>query len=189
MNSRNVLFLATALGALALICGCQPPDMSAMQPPDRPTELDKLNMFVGSWRGETEMHMPGSDETMHTVGHSQSQWAADGWVLLEKYSAEIGEDHEINGVGVWWWDPQARKYRMWWHDDSGTVSTGTATYDENTHTWKMHGKSKSLYKHYSTIHKGTITMLDEDTMQWEHAEYGPLGLKKYFELSGTSHRK
>ncbi|MCK4343542.1 MAG: hypothetical protein KAY37_17655 [Phycisphaerae bacterium] len=67
--------------------------------------------------------------------------------------------------------------------------TGTATYDEDTKTWHTKAKTRYLTTGETTVSEGTAKMVDDNTLEWQHAEWDSWKLKKYFEMKGTSRRK
>lgn len=193
----NRLWVAGA-GSLALLAaalaGCQQPriDISEMmKAPPRPAELARLDRFVGTWEGQAEMSAPGSDKVVTSNGVNTVSWEADGWVLVEHLEVEMGQEGgKMTGVGLWTWDPQARKYRTWWFDNYGAVNQGTASYDEGSDTWRMKGKAHYAGRGKTTAYEGTSRMIDDDTITWEYTEWAsPWKLNKLMHIKGTSHRR
>lgn len=183
--------LIVATGALALFAtGCQPKDMNMeemMKPPPRPAELDLLNMWVGEWEGEMQMTMPGSDEVMNGTGTSSSRWAVDNRAVIEDFTGTMGESGNYHGHGIWTWDAKAKRFRGYMVSNFGEWGEMTARYDEETKTW--HFKGKNHTPDGTSVSEGTATMVDDNTMKWEHTEWDGLKLVKYMEMSGTSRRK
>src|SRR5262245_15946328 len=64
-------------------------DMSAMQPPARPAELDMLNSWVGTWTSTGEMK--SGDKVMNSTGTSTISWELDNRVLVERATGTIPE--------------------------------------------------------------------------------------------------
>ncbi|MFQ5413152.1 MAG: DUF1579 family protein [Phycisphaerae bacterium] len=178
-----------ALGGLAGTA-CMPTmtieDLKAMRP-ERPPELDRLNMFVGHWEGTGEARMAGLDQVLKSTGTSDITWEADRSALLERGDYEMEGLGNMKGLGLWTYDPKARKYRNAWVDSFGGLGTGTCTYNEKTGTWKMRVKSHGPMG--TTIGEGTVRFPDENTMSWTWREWDPLHLVKVFDMTGTSKRK
>lgn len=186
MMHRHVSIAVGVLVLGAVLTGCQKPSMEdMMKPPPRPAELDRLAMFVGTWEGQGEMKMGGSDEVQVGKGVSTVKWDADNWVLIERGTFTMG-DQTHTGVGVWTWDAPAKKYRLYWFDSHGGTGLGTATYNEAANTW--HVKYKGRYGKMTTVGEGTTKIVD-DTMEWTFTEWDAWKLNKFMEMKGTSKRK
>ena len=186
--------LVTGMTALLMagLVGCQQPevDMSEMmQPPTRPAELDRLDMFLGTWEGSFDMKMAGMDEAMTSTGTNTVTWEADDWVLVERMESSMGDEGTMKGIGLWTWDAKAKKYRTWWFDNYGGVYTGTARYDEDEAKWHMTFKTSYSATGAKTVGEGTSKMLSDGTMEWNYTEWDSLRLKKIMEGKGISRRK
>ncbi len=168
MNRR--LVSSTLLVSLAgvLLTGCMPKmtieDMKNLKP-QRPPELDKLNAFVGRWSGTSQMEMAGIDEVITGSATSEVKWDGDGWFLVDKYQASMGDAGEMNAIGVWTYDPQSKKYRTFWADNTGGTGAGTIRHDEKTGTWKFNAKSRGGPMG-RTVGKGPMKFVDDKTMEW-----------------------
>lgn len=185
--------MSVALVVGATLClslaGCQQPrlDEMMMQPP-RPAELDRLNAFVGTWEGTSEMKLVGSGETMQSTGTSTVAWEADQWLLVERFEDTLGtQEAKYAGLCIWSWDAGAGKYRLDFFDNFGGGGSGTATYDEAQKTWRM--AVKTNYGGQSGWSVGTAKFTDPDTMEWEHTQWDSLKLTKQVEMKGTIRRK
>lgn len=179
--------LAFALFMPCLV-GCVPKmtvEMIRDHKAERPPELDALQAFHGQWKSTGEARFHGMENPLPTTGTSTALWEADGWYLVERSNFTMGEDvSEGQGIGVWTYDPKIKKYRNWWFDSMGSNGDGTSTYDAETKTWTMHATSHSADG--SSTGKGTIKLIDENTMEWTWTEY--VGLTKFMEIKGTSTR-
>ena len=193
---KNVNALSRTL--LVLLCfglvGCQTDfDMAEMAAKQRarPAELDQLEPFIGNWSSTTECKMMmGSSDAMQGTGTGKNEWAVNKRYLVGHMTADMGgEMGSMNGVEVWTWDPSIRKFRTWWFDDWGTNGRGTAKYDEKSDTWRMRGKIHNTVEGRNTTFRGSVKMVDNDTMEWTWAEYYGLGLFKFLEMTGTSKRQ
>lgn len=191
--TRTRLAGASMIALLAVILiGCQQPQTDLaelMKAPERPAELDHLNMFVGRWEGTGEIAVPGSDESMTSKGVSTAAWDADNWLLVERSACSVGDDAMVTGLTIWTWDTKARKYRLHAFDNYGYTATGTATYDDETKTWHIKGKSHSAVTGETSLGEGKIKIVGDDTMEWDWAEWDTWKLRKLIEVMGTSRRK
>lgn len=178
--------------ALLAAAGCQqgpPKGMSMedmMKPPPRAAELDRLESLVGNWEGTGECKMGGSNETIATRGSNTVRWDCEKRVLVEHWEGEMGEGNKMRGIGIWTWDPEVKKYRMWWFDNFGGTGEGLATYNDSTRTWTMQAKSKSPMG--KTAGKGTVKMVDNNTMNYTWEEWNSWKTQKMMEMNGTSKR-
>lgn len=190
MNAARLLSIAGMCLFVTALLGCQQPKMEDMlKAPERPAELDQLNMFVGKWVGAGELTMPGSDEVVTAKGQSTASWAAGGWVLIEEAEETVGDEGITKGVAMWTWDPKAKKFRTAWLNDHGEISHGTATYDAATRTWHMRGEGHNPYTGVCSIGEGTARFVDDHTLEWSYTAWGPWKLKKLAEMKGTSRRQ
>ncbi|MGB0715489.1 MAG: hypothetical protein ACPGXK_06405 [Phycisphaerae bacterium] len=193
MFSKKVVSLFS-LGLFGIVLtGCMPDmtleEMKTMMDEEmkRPSELDKLDMFVGNWSGDGEatFHMKES-RTIKFTGNSSMKWGGDGWYLVDEFDGNMEIFGKHVGLNVWTYDPGSKSYRTTWFGNGGQSGSGVAKYDEEKNIWTMNGKTESSW---GTMNgKGTMKFTDKDTMVWEWTEFGPFG-SKVMEMKGTSHRK
>lgn len=188
MTKTLTLKFALMVSLAGMLTGCMP-DMANMEmAPQRPPELELLNPFVGTWTGEMEMAMPGSDEAMKMTGTSESKWEGDGWYLVNTMVADMGEMGSMKAIETWVYDPGSKLFRTTWADNVGGFGTGTTRYHKATDTW--HAKTKGYNPMFgNTTGKGTMNFVDDNTVTWDWAEYTMFGLKKITQMSGTNRRK
>jgi hypothetical protein len=189
-TTASTLCLATMM--LATLVGCQQPktDLSEMmKPPERPAELDRLEMFVGTWKGVAEMSVPGSDEVMTSKGVETMGWDADKWLLVSHFEYGAEGESPTRGVAIWTWDPRAGKYRVWTFDNHGYCEEGSATYDEDTGIWRFKTKSRSQVTGREFSGEGKLKMADDSTMDWDWTVWDGWKLRKLFEMKGTTRRQ
>ncbi|MEE9295507.1 MAG: DUF1579 family protein [Phycisphaerae bacterium] len=189
LTFRGVMVLT----AVAALSGCQPTefDMAEMAAKQKaiPAEMKQLEVFLGKWTSTTETKMFGSDEVMKGSGTSEVKWELGGRYLVGHMTADMGEWGSMEGVDVWTWDPSIKKYRTWWFDDWGMTGSSTATYDPKTRTFRIKGRGRNTLDGSTTVNKGMVTIVDDNTMEWSWAEYDALGLVKHFEMTGTEKRQ
>lgn len=190
MTKRNTLRNATLVLVCATLTGCMPKmtieEMKAAMP-QRPAELDHLNAFVGQWESETEVTMAGIEDVIKSQGTSDIQWHGDKWFLVGHSSFNMGDCGEATGIETWMYDVKSKKFRTTWTDSMGSISMGTARYDEKTKTWHM--RAKGYDPDGTTTGKGHIKMLDDNTMEWTWTEYTMGGLMETMKMTGTMRRK
>jgi len=186
---RSVGTFALGVAAVALT-GCMPKmtmeDLKNTKV-ELPPELDKLAAFAGKWESTGEVKIGWLDEVLKTTSTSTASWECDGALLVERGEFEMQELGKMSMIAISTYDPKSKKYRSWMFDSFGSCTTGTATYDEPTRTWKMKGKGRGAWG--NTFSRGTVTMLDDDTAEWTFTErYGSIFAKPW-EFKGTSRRK
>ncbi len=173
--------------------GCMPKldveSLKAMQPA-RPPEMDRLGGFIGKWEGSGEIRMAVLTEVLPTTGVSTNAWDCDGRCMLEHDEYEMGDLGSVSDVSVWTWDPKGKVFRIHRFDSIGGVAVGTADYHEKSQTWRL--KSKTQTPWGAMVSRGTVKMVDEDTLEWTWDEWPAwdwLGLFKIAEMKGTNRRR
>lgn len=184
---------------LGLVGGCAQPQWP-MEPPQKPgpaPEMAKLGRMVGSWSGTAEIVSPspeamkemmpeGSDEMPSSfAGGWKTGWALGGMFLYGHGWHEMGEEQKVNYFEYWTWDPKAKKYRTWFFSDWGESGRGWATFDPDGDTIRMKAHWHDA-QGASKRGEGTMTFVDNDTIDWTWSERGPMGK---MEFKGTSKRK
>lgn len=198
MTRRLSAFALSCACSFAVLAGCSQQqqgmnnmDPSAMQPPPRPAELDQLNPWVGKWETTAEMTMPDGKK-MTGTGSSESAWDLDKRVVIERSTFSMGEMGTMQGMGIFTYCPVTKKFKTAWFSSMGEASMGTMWWDEAKKCWCMKANYISPMTGEPTEFTGTITMPDNNTMNWEMTEstVGFLGMKtKCWEGKGVSKRK
>jgi hypothetical protein len=155
---------------------------------ERPAELDHLDMFVGDWEFTAEKHAADSDKVETATGTDSYRWACNRWVLVDEWEGTAEGEH-FEGLMVWTWDPQWKKYRYWGFYPNGATDRGTATYDEEAKAWHFKGKSTNRLTGKTKVGEGTLKCEDEDTISIKACSWGPWKLKKLAEAKGELRRK
>lgn len=176
------------VAGLATGCSQQKMSMENMKAPERPKELDKLDFFVGTWTGTSEMKMPGSDKPMTGTGTATYSWDLDRRFLVMRGEYDMGQMGKMSMMSLHTWDPSAKKYFGWGFDSWGMTGTTTMTYDEAAKTWKMWTKGTDC-QGQSTVGEGTIKVIDPGTMEMSFAEWDSWKLHKKMEMKDTSKKK
>ena len=195
--TRGMKLLIGMMGlSISLMSGCSDLKMGAadkgeMKPPERPKALDRLEVLVGNWEGTMEMKMAGSPEVMKATGTNSINWACDKWVLMEHFEANMGEAGKMSGIGMWAWDAKKQAFRIWWADNSGSISEGSASYNEADKSWTHQGSGDNPMLGKRTYGQGTSRFTDDNTMEWTWKEWDNSFKwgKPVMEMSGTNHRK
>jgi hypothetical protein len=188
MKTTRFLFVPTVMGLLLAVgCTASKVDLSVIQRPSRPAELDAYNAFVGSWTWEAEMVVPDADNSAWS-GTAEWSWTLDNRCLVGKMISK--SDHaEFEAEGVWSWHPKSRKYIWWMFNNWGYPQEGTAKYCAKSKSWRMPYKSVGLDGSTSYGRYG-LTVVDDNTIDWDVEEWAdPLHMFKKLELKGTYRRK
>ncbi len=192
MTPRKTMSYLAAACSLALILGCQQPagDMMAEGPPPRPAELDQLNDWAGTWNGTGEMimHTPKGEQKMTTTGKETAKWVCDNRVLMSEMEYDMGDMGKMTGISIATYDKNSKKFRSYWFDSMGTVGHGEMWKDPSTGMWMMKTKGTDPMSGDATSGKGTVKMLDPNTMEWTFTEYDGWGFNKKVEMKGTSRK-
>ncbi len=181
------------VGAMALflgaVAGCQKPNMDElMRAPARPTELDQLNDWVGTWEGNFEMIVQGEDKVRTMKGISTFRWGTNRWVLTEHSEGSAG-DNRFVGDGMYTWNASAKRFEFYSVNDHGEIETGTGRYDAGKQMWYMTASATDTVRGGTHNSEGTLRMPDKNTMEFDFAAWGPLHLSKVVEMKGTAKRK
>ena len=192
MKRAQMMTLGLVSMCMVVLVGCQPSEeeMATMfDQPTRPVELDRLEGWVGTWKADVEVQMPGSDEVITSTGQNTFKWAGDKWMLAENWEHQMGENSTMKGVSLIWWDNNSKKYRMSFTDNYGGHGRASMTYNEETGVWKIKGKAKEGKTGSKTVNKGTMKFVNPSTIEWVWEEYDGTGLFKTFTVTGTSKRQ
>ena len=187
INNARQFMMAAAISLVPL--GCIP-KMTIEQirefQPEKPQELDRLNMFLGDWETTGTIKLAMLDEPFATSGRNKAAWSLDGHVLEDVADLDMGPFGRVSGKTLWTWDPAMGKYRMWWFDTLGETSEVVATFNERTQTWRMKAAGQKYGRR--TSGRGTIRRIDENTLEWTWNEASASGLITFARMRGTSRR-
>lgn len=185
-----------AVCSLALIAGCedQKAHMAEMGQAKPGPELAKLNRMVGTWTGTAEIVKPTREEMMKHMpkgmpmpaekmqGGGTWSWMPGGMVLKCEGWHEMSPGMRVNMVEFIGWNPREREYWMGFVGDNGEHGVGEMKIDGNT----MSSEGKSCDAQGNSSHgKGTMTWVDDNTMNWTWTEWGPMG---EMQMKGTSRK-
>lgn len=138
---QSIRFVALAAAALTL-AGCKTSldgpmnEVEIMRRGERAPELDRLNVFVGSWEGVAEQTEIETGRTTRFQGTSVITWEAGRTALLER--SELVRDGEPEShLAVTVWDARHGVYRFWKFDSTGTVVEAESwNYDDAAGLWR-----------------------------------------------------
>lgn len=172
----------------SLLAGCaeQKMDMSAMKPPARPAQLDKLEGFAGNWTSSAEMCMGGKN--MKMTGSSTIAWDCDKRVLVERATNEMEGMGKSSEMVIYSWDSDKCEYMVAYFSSMGEGNVGYMKWDEKKGAFMMRGKGKNPMTHQTTIFEMEMRMPDNNTMTFSWSEWDGLHMKKMGEGKGTAKR-
>lgn len=190
MIKPRLLWSGLAAVSACILTGCMPSmtieEMKAMMP-ERPVELDRLNVFAGTWEGTGDATMLGVDKVLKSSATSEGHWEGDDWYMVIRSVMDMDEFGGMKALETWTYDPHCEIYRSTWVDSMGSIGTGTTRFNENTNTWHMRAKSHGPMGK-STM-KGWVRIIDDNNMEWVWSSHVFFGLIKTMEMKGTSTRK
>jgi hypothetical protein len=192
-------FLLVSLFALGLVAGCAQPQpmMGEMKKPSPAPELAKLQPWLGSWAGVAEMVSPIPNEMQKAMpegskekskgmpGAEKVEWTLGGMALKSEGWYEICEGKRANYVHYVAWDAKAKKYHGWSLTDWGETSESWMTVDANGKVFHMTEKGMDA-EGRPTAGEGTVTLVDDKTMEWTYTANTPQGK---VQLKGTSKKQ
>lgn len=176
-------------GALVCTTGCIPKmtveEIRQFQP-ERPAELDRLDMFLGEWETNGTIEMAMLDEPITTSGRNRAEWTLDRHIVEDHADLDMGPFGRMQGKTLWTYDPAIGKYRMWWFDTLGETSEVVATFDERRDMWRMKARGQKYGR--QTSGRGTIRRIDANTLEWTWDEASASGLIRFAKMRGISRR-
>lgn len=189
-SSRKACLNLSVLSALTLIVtGCQmtPIDVSQLQRPDRPGQLEAYDAFVGQWTWEATMgNAEGAGKQWH--GTAEWNWTLDKRVLEGKISAASGST-EYEAKGFWSWHPTSHRYIWSMINNWGYPQSGKASYDQVNRRWRMDYVSVGL-DGTTSFGRHILTVTDSNTIDWNLHEWAdPLHLIPKMSMTGVYKRK
>jgi hypothetical protein len=101
----------------------------------RPTELERLNMFIGRWLTEGETVGGREGPAMQIVASDVYEWAPGGRFVMHPAYGRIG-DVGVGGLEIIGNDPVTGQYRTYFFDSQGNIITETLSYRDGTWTWQ-----------------------------------------------------
>lgn len=190
MRIRGARWLLSLMAVIPL-SGCMSGSMDAdaWTQPARASELDALQPLVGKWKAEYEMKIAGSDEVIRSTGTNEISWGIGNRYLVESMTVDMGEGKQMQGMGLWTWDPKAKRFRTWWNDDWTGYGQGSAKYCADCRCFCFKGQSHNMAMGMSTVGSGCMQLVDDNTMKWCWKERIPWTPFTIMEMCGTSRRQ
>lgn len=183
-----------AVIGLAVLAGCAPKEftietMREMCPP-RPTELDMLDVLVGTWDMTGQMK-PADDKSkpLTMKGTMKWEWDMDKRLLVGRFEGKVENEIVMNALEIWTWDPSKEKFMMYWQGGYGHIGKGHAKWDSAKREFRMTAKGRDLNSGMEFSGKGHMRFTDDRTIEMIWNDYDSLGLFKMFEHSGVAKKR
>lgn len=152
----------------------------------RPPQLEALSQLEGRWTTSGTVEFIGMDEPIQTEGSTEARWECDGRILVDRSSYSMGPLGQMTGVSIWTWDDARNRYSISWFDSFGETATGHGRYDEATRTWHFQTKGRSSL--CDIFAKGTIRVVDADTLEWTYDQWDSWRIMRFSKMYGKSER-
>lgn len=179
-----------------LAVGCMKPEPEMMGPPKKPSQPPEMKVFaplIGTWTGTAEMiepsaeemkkHMPpGSPEPQMTyAGGGTYKWDINDLYVHAEGWHDMGEGEKAHYHELIGWNPVKKMYHSWYVSDYGERGDGwmTASADGMKFTVKTSGLGMGGKPAKG---EGTMTIVDDNTVEWTWTENGAMGRMK---MKGT----
>lgn len=182
---RGSIVFSAALAAAG--CSIRHVDISSLERPARPAELDAFNDFVGSWTWTANV-VEGDETGSAWSGTATWEWILDQRCLQGRITSRSGQT-EFDSSGIWSWNPKTHRYAWWMFNSWGYPQAGSAKYDGAKKHWTMNYKGTGLDGSHSHG-RYEMTVVDKDTLHWRMVEWADwMHLIKKVEMAGTYKRK
>jgi hypothetical protein len=189
MKPGNAIGFCLATTVLLTGFGCQQPDEKIAMDTTRPAELDYLDVWTGHWRVSTEVQL-ADGETPRTATFDDSyRWVCNRHALINEWTGKTPDGDE-EGIGLWTWDPEKKRYRIWQVDSQGTMVTGTVARDANGKTWNFEGTAQNTITGKLRTFEATANMTSDNTIRYVGKSWHDAWkLNPRSEFTGTARRK
>jgi serine/threonine protein kinase len=124
--------------------------------PTRPEEMTVLYQLVGEWRNEITVSVAGPDTKVETVRVKAEPIL--GGRFIEKF--ETNEATGASDYTLVWFDTDAKRYRSWFFNHTGSVTEFTGTWDEAAKTLTWNSPDGRL--------EGRWTFKSDDLSEYRH---------------------
>ncbi len=122
INRRVALGLAASIPGMLKVHAAVAAPTEARLPADNP-----MHRYIGSWRGEVTVQIPGKETSRYTQDN------AFAWTLGGRFMEERGTDSNGGSfAGIWAFDPKTNKYSAhYFIAPSGDVAVLAHTWDQS----------------------------------------------------------
>ena len=92
--------------------GAPPPDL----------ELQRLEPLVGTWRAEEHTQDSVLGPGVPVTSAESSHWLEGGYFLVQTYETSFGDEPTQTGVNYWYYDCEAKRFRIIFFSNNGPFS-------------------------------------------------------------------
>jgi hypothetical protein len=160
-------------------------EIQAMRPP-RPAELDLLEPLVGEWEVNGVARIAGLEEVIQLAGTSSAKWDADRTHMIDTSYTSMPGMGGLTGTMLWVWDHRGGHFRILRVDGYPVSAVGKARFAEEDMTW--HLAMNVRLPELNAYARGTIKIVDDNTLHWTWREWDSLMLVELADMKGTSNR-
>ena len=89
-------------------------------PPD--PELKRLEPLIGTWHAEEKTEAGVLGPGVPVRNDESCEWLEGGYFLVQTYEAVFGEDPPQKGINYWFYDSEARKFRIIFFSNNGNFT-------------------------------------------------------------------
>jgi hypothetical protein len=101
----------------------------------RPSELDRLDAFIGRWITEGQTIAEDAADAVPIVSSDVYEWAVGRRVIVHPVHGRIGDD-PVGGLEVISFDPSTGQFRTQFYDGFGNVASQSLRWDDGVWTWQ-----------------------------------------------------
>jgi hypothetical protein len=98
-------------------------------PPD--PELQRLEPLLGTWRSEGHTQDSVLGPGVPVVSDESFHWLDGGYFMVSTYNTAFGDEPVQKGVNYWGYDSDAKRFRIIFFSNNGTISVRWWLRDEN----------------------------------------------------------
>ena len=144
----------------------------AAVPPDK--ELKRLEPLIGTWHAEekTEDSVLGPGEPVRS--DETVSWLEGGYFLVQTYETTFGEDPPQKGINYWYYDPEARKFRIIFFSNNGNFTEDGNRYEGQVADGKLTFEGPARFQ-YELDQEGKIKVSPDGSIEvawWLRDERG-----------------
>lgn len=136
-------------------------------------EMRMLDVMVGTWTGTGEVVEPPMEGETFSGG-SVATFELDGTVFRSDGWYELPGNQRGSFFEYWTWDPREGRFRTWFTSDWSETGTGWVTPSADGRCFQMEGRSVDAWGAKKKFN-GFMCVLDNDTIEWQFTEKGPMG--------------
>ncbi len=138
---------------------------------DRPSELEVLDAFVGTWDAVTVARVAEwTPEETRMTSVLTRQWVLNKRFLIDNSEHADGQE----SLALFGYDPQAREYRSWWFNSEGHRNSSRGRWDSRTRTFSFEAQLEQ-----GRVSRSVIRLLDPDKHEWDIKVVNAAGMIYY----------